>query len=47
MRQSKWRGTITKKPHAIGTVQTQVLNALNQEVLSKTPSQQLEHPIKG
>jgi hypothetical protein len=35
------------KPRAIGTVQIQVLNALSQEVLSKTPSQQFEHPIKG
>jgi len=35
------------KPRAIGTVQIWVLNALSQEVLSKMPSQQLEHPVKG
>jgi hypothetical protein len=34
------------KPHAIGTVQIQVLNWLSQEVLSRKPSQQFEHPIK-
>jgi hypothetical protein len=35
------------KPRAIGAVQIQVLNLLSQEVLSKTPSQQFEHPVKG
>jgi hypothetical protein len=35
------------KPHAIGTVQIWVLNALGQEVLSRKPSQQFEYPIKG
>jgi len=35
------------KPHAIGTVKIQVLNWLSQEVLSRKPSQQFEHPIKG
>ena len=34
------------KPHAIGTVQIWVLNALGQEVLSKKPSQEFEYPIK-
>ena len=34
-------------PHAIGTVQIWVLNALSQEVLSRKPSQQFEYPIKG
>jgi len=35
------------KPRAIGTVQICVLNARSQEVLSKMPPQQLEHPVKG
>jgi hypothetical protein len=35
------------KPHAIGTVQIWVLNALGQEVLSRKPSQPFEYPIKG
>jgi hypothetical protein len=46
-RQPKRRGTITKKPRAIATVQIWVLNWLGQEVLSKSPSQQFDHPVKG
>jgi hypothetical protein len=35
------------KPRAIGMVQIQVLNGLSQEVLSRKPSQQFDHPLKG
>jgi hypothetical protein len=37
----------SQKPRAIGTVQIQVLNGLSQEVLSRKPSQQFDHPLKG
>lgn len=40
-------GQVQPKPRAIGTVQIWVLNALGKEVLSKSPSQQFEHPSKG
>jgi hypothetical protein len=41
------QASITKKPRAIGTVQIQVLNLPSQGVLSRTPSQQFDHPMKG
>jgi hypothetical protein len=44
---NKTAGQHQLKPRAIGTVQIWVLNALGQEVLSRKPSQQFDHPVKG